>query len=361
MSRTGTSSTFGGGNGLEAFKEAGYTLARRETKPMQNPGFQKHEIDAKAIPISTPHPHFPCLAIMSSSLGDIMKCVVQGIQDTADEVLWRSSADEEKYEVSATVFLGSQRVGVSVHLFASECKGGEKETYNVLLQALCDSGYGWDFYTIWDGIVAELRVNSKKVQRFVPESDEEPSKPSDQPSLSDQLRATQIPAQYSTASNPPLEELPELTEEDLAPPPRSAPELGIDTMTNLLGSPYDNERCVGLDLVESSIDCKEIREAVQEPLFECVGADSSYADSRIRALSLVRKMVKDECIPDEALPFSYLRKGLDNLKEESKDNKNQTPAFKRMMSEYAELALKVIANKPADQELVDSLEKAKEQ
>jgi hypothetical protein len=72
-------------------------------------------------------------------------------------------------------------------------------------------------------------------------------------------------------------------------------------------------------------------------------------------------MVKDKYISNESLPVSYLRKGLNHLNEESKQNEEQTPAFKHMMREYSELALRVIGNNSAGEELVPSLEKAKQQ
>eukprot|EP01138_Halocafeteria_seosinensis_P016112 gb/GECG01016441.1/.p1 GENE.gb/GECG01016441.1/~~gb/GECG01016441.1/.p1 ORF type:complete len:288 (+),score=32.32 gb/GECG01016441.1/:1-864(+) len=222
--------------------------------------FKTEDIKTLSLPIGTPHPHFPCLAIIESTTNGIMEGVVEGIDETGDDVLWISTPENDNHNVSATVFLGGERISISVHLFATPDRK-EDGGYYVLLQALCHGGYGWNFFTIWDAIVMELKACAKKVQRFIPQIEEDPAKMSKQPSLSEQLRSSQIPAQYSTASNPAPENLPEITEEDFAPAPPPASEPRADTAVNLLRAPYEHERGTGLELLAAEMDSEKKQKA----------------------------------------------------------------------------------------------------
>ena len=50
------------------------------------------------IPSATPHPHFPCVAIMDSRVKNVMELVAIGIQNAADEVLWTSHPDRKNHD-----------------------------------------------------------------------------------------------------------------------------------------------------------------------------------------------------------------------------------------------------------------------
>eukprot|EP01138_Halocafeteria_seosinensis_P016111 gb/GECG01016440.1/.p1 GENE.gb/GECG01016440.1/~~gb/GECG01016440.1/.p1 ORF type:complete len:230 (+),score=36.48 gb/GECG01016440.1/:1-690(+) len=224
-------------------------------------------------------------------------------------------------------------------------------------------GYGWNFFTIWDAIVMELKACAKKVQRFIPQIEEDPAKMSKQPSLSEQLRSSQIPAQYSTASNPAPENLPEITEEDFAPAPPPASEPRADTAVNLLRAPYEHERGTGLELLAAEMDSEKSRKQMYEPLCECIGSGNEFSESRIRALSLFNRMLRDGYITSsDSVPFSRMKEGINEIIKEKEEN--VTPSFQYMKREYAELALKVIANArhlvgaTAPEDLMKSLESA---
>eukprot|EP01138_Halocafeteria_seosinensis_P016117 gb/GECG01016446.1/.p1 GENE.gb/GECG01016446.1/~~gb/GECG01016446.1/.p1 ORF type:complete len:291 (+),score=22.79 gb/GECG01016446.1/:1-873(+) len=209
----------------------GQRTTTMNTKRVRHPPVVIKTEDTKTllIPEKIPNRHFPCVAVVGSIPEGIMEAVMQGIDETGDDVLWGVKPENDSHNVSATVFLGGERISISVHLFATQDEKTDNG-YFVLLQALCHGGYGWNFFIIWDSIVMELKANSKTVGRFIPQIEDDPAKVSKQPSLSEQLRNSQLPAQNSTASNLAPANIPELTEGEFARP--ESP-----TVANLLRCP----------------------------------------------------------------------------------------------------------------------------
>jgi hypothetical protein len=289
----------------------------------------------------------------------VMHCVVEAINEKADTVIWRSSSaamdtgTNNRYKVSATVFLDTQRIALNVCLFATTATQDGRKRH--LLQALCESGYGWDFFSLWDSIVTELQANGKRVQKYVPELEQHQEKGEEnkliQSSLADQLHMAEIPAHYSTMWKSTHDGREDLT---ITAPSSSSPSSSLshsfsNTLLNLLRSLYDIERCTGINLLGADNKNNVQNESIQKALLECVGSDNSYAESRIRALSLVIQLVQKGVISDnsESLQKS-IEQGLDYLMTEFGDAKGEnhaTPASKNMMCEYAELGLKAISRK----------------
>lgn len=292
-----------------------------------------------SIPINSPHPHFPCLLLRNDKVEGIMECVVEGINDIADEVLWQPTSDT-RFTKCATIFIGSERIVVNVYMFVNECTG------EILVQTTCESGYGWTFYQVWNKIFANLEANEKPIQKYVPRPEVKETQSMGQPSLSEQIRVAQIPAEYIATSTG----VATYTGSSFSPRNKYRP--------NFLKSCFDNERSVGVELLESK---DTITNQDKVDLFCCVGSDSTRADSRIRALSLVNRLLKEKKISDDSMLIDYLKEGLNHLYVEKERDKNQTPAFKQMMREYAELSLRVIEKmgNRVDNELIDSLQKVK--
>lgn len=313
------------------------------------PFWKERKMETLSPPVHEPHPHFPCLFIMERDWENVMHCVVETINEKADTVIWRSSGNHNRYKVSATVFLDTQRIALSVYLFATTATQDGKKRH--LLQALCESGYGWDFFSLWESIVDGLQANGKRVQKYVPELEQhqenkEKNKLKKQPSLADQLYAAQIPAHYSTMWKSTHDGREDLT--ITAPSSSSSSSYSSsDTVLNLLRSWHDNERCTGIDLLCADNENNIQNESMQKALFGCVGSDNAYAKSRIRALSLVILLVQKGVISNasESLQQS-IEQGLDYLVTEFGDSESghhATPAYKNMLCEYAELGVKAIS------------------
>lgn len=317
------------------------------------------------MPIGTAHPHFPCLWVNENNTQNIMQYVEKGLQDTCDEIVWRPQQYDSEYTISVTVFLGSQRIVLTVQLFRDE----KRDVF--LLQPVCESGYGWDFYTVWEGIRMELKASGKRVQQHIPNDEPTPQKDSrNQPSLADQVRIANIPVSYSTSASTSGAESGNANPNSTFTSTNATDDSFTTTtgygdpervILNLLRSSFENERCMGLELLEGS---NEMSHATKLALLECIGSDNSYSGSRIRALSLVIHLVKQKIITDDFVNslVIYLKQGLSNL---YKDDESHTPAFRDMMREYAQLGLNALANvdygTSIDEDLMFDLEKAKTQ
>jgi hypothetical protein len=328
----------------------------------KSPGdWTKSDIDAAGVPVETPHPHFPCVVLRGSSITPAyLHGVMTGIQNISDTVIPPTSTcefkgdDQSAWQVSATVFLGSERISITARLFVAQAMEDDtqKNFYHLLLQLVCSSGYGWNFYTVWDSILDALRKGGYTFHRYLPVVDVDHDVGSKnnqhqgtQPSLSEQLRTLQIPTKYSSTSNPPLQELPHYQPEDLELPaqPADTTENRINTVRKLLGAPYDEERCTGIELLESNLNVSEVLANVQPSFYACLASSSKYPESRIRALSLLHKMVRHGYISSSSeFPLDTIRQGLEQVRTEADQKERQNYAFQCMVHEYEQLAIKAL-------------------
>jgi hypothetical protein len=110
-----------------------------------------------------------------------------------------------------------------------------------------------------------------------------------------------------------------------------------------LEAPYDEERCTGIELLESNLNVSEILADVQPSFYACLASSSEFAESRIRALGLLHKMVRHGYISSSSkFPVDTVRQGLERVRSEADQKKDQDYAFQRMVHEYEQLAIKAL-------------------
>eukprot|EP01138_Halocafeteria_seosinensis_P010365 gb/GECG01010583.1/.p1 GENE.gb/GECG01010583.1/~~gb/GECG01010583.1/.p1 ORF type:complete len:378 (+),score=52.81 gb/GECG01010583.1/:1-1134(+) len=291
------------------------------------------------IPKSSPHPHFPCLIVIDSNLNGLMESVREGIEDSVDQMHIPADAGD-KYHLEASVFIGGERIRLSVHLFM-EVADKQGSLAKLFLQGFCHSGYGWNFYTVWNGILDELRCNSKKVQRYFPakEADHQPILRKDKVAPTQLPRSDEASAFFPSSSQG--SELAPLPDIDMHAPAAVPGEPTDEDFINLMESKFESERCLGMEFVGSDLK-KFGTPAVIRCLFKCVGSESSYSGSRIRAMSLLNRMVKSGLCSASLIDFDSLKSGLTALVRECRDESNCSPSFLYMVDEYVSFAEKFI-------------------
>eukprot|EP01138_Halocafeteria_seosinensis_P010363 gb/GECG01010581.1/.p1 GENE.gb/GECG01010581.1/~~gb/GECG01010581.1/.p1 ORF type:complete len:377 (+),score=43.09 gb/GECG01010581.1/:1-1131(+) len=301
----------------------------------------------EGIPSGKPHPHFPCVVIDDSNIKGVTEAVVDGIEAVVDEVHYNRNpqdSDRNTYSVDASVFFGGERINFSIHVFIEGVETKEN-LVRVLLQAFCHSGYGWNFYSVWESILEDFKATGLKVERYVPEVEENPSGHY-QRSMAAAVahnRTRPFHCEEPSAFSPNCDETdpPVLPDMEIHAPAAVPGESTDEDFISLMESKFENERCLGMEFVGSDLK-KFGTPAVIRCLFKCVGSESSYSGSRIRAMSLLNRMVKSGLCSASLIDFDSLKSGLTALVRECRDESNCSPSFLYMVDEYVSFAEKFI-------------------